>query len=113
MKFTKKSVVLDSSKKISNPIDSHVIRIKSKFYKNYSLTDLRDCVLGWVLKKDKKDMKGYCKICKIPRSTLQYYLKEIPHLTELMSKDELDLMTAENIFGYIKKKELKRKSQLG
>ena len=97
MKITKKSVVLVTSKTISNPIDSHVIRIKSKFYKNYSLTDLRDCVLGWVLKKDKKDMKGYCKICKIPRSTLQYYLKEIPQFKDMMVSDELNLMTAERV----------------
>ena len=63
-KFTNKSIVLATTKTLSNPIDSNVIRIKSKLYKNYSLTDLRDCVLGWVVKKDKKDMKGYCKICK-------------------------------------------------
>ena len=89
--------MLATSKTQNNPIDSNAIRIKSKLYKKYSLTDLGYCVLEWVLNEKRKGMKGYCKICKIPRSTLQYYLKEIPQFKDMMVSDELNLMTAERV----------------
>ena len=104
--FSNKTVITATPKtlcKTLRPNTSRVIRNKSKVYKKYTPSGLRDCVLGWVLNDKRKNMMEYCRNCNIPRATLQYYLKEIPELLQMMSAGELDLKSVEDIYDtYVK-----------
>ena len=116
--FSNKTVITATPKTLCNlfgpnTTNSRVIRNKSKVYKKYTPSGLRDCVLGWVLNDKRKNMMEYCRNCKIPRATLQYHLKEIPELLQMMSAGELDLKSAEDIYDtYVKQKDLKKQKQL-
>ena len=60
IKFRNQSSIIATSDSIVSG-NSSIKKVTNKKYKHYSPDDLKNCVTGWVLLKDKKDMKNYCK----------------------------------------------------
>ena len=87
--------------------------IKKNTYKQYSPSDLRDCVIQWVLQKRKTGLRSFCRKRKIPRKTVCNYLKEMPLLAEMRETGGQSMQIAEALYDdYMKNKTTKINKQL-
>ena len=111
LKFLNKTSVIASVDTITEQHHQQITKVKTKLYKKYSPDNLRKYVIGWVLQRKKTDMISYCKKWRIPRQTLQTYLKELPILKEIRTIGGSNLQEVESIFdGYTKEKEKKKRN---
>ena len=101
----------DKSSTISTPetngfvSQTTVIKEKLKSYKKYTSEELRECILGWVLQKNKTDMKTYCMSTNVPRTTLNTYMINIPQLLTMRKLGGNSLEEVELVLDHYLKKQ--------
>ena len=90
-----------------------VVKDKLKSYKRYTSEEFRECILGWVLQKEKTDMKTYCMSTNVPRTTLNTYMTNIPELLAMRKIGGCTLEEVELVLDqHIKKQKIIKSRQL-
>ena len=91
----------------------NVTKIQNNGYKKYSPKELRDSVLGWVTQKPRTDLKYYCQNINVPRTTIMYFMNQIPDLARMRKSSDSTLQDAEVVYDfYIAEKDKKRRQKV-
>ena len=111
--FQSKTTILQPEKCFDTSNKQNTSILKMCLYKKYTEKELKECVVGWVMEPETKNMFKFCQNGNVPRTTLLTYLKHIPQLLEMKKMDKKSVQEVEQVYDmFIQRKLVQRRKHL-